>query len=258
MNKKFFGLVALIVFIVLFGCTNGGANATNDCSKCNVTNDCSKCTADCSKCGGGVGTEPVKIKSGMTMIVPPACTDELCGMNKTAGWAKEIGIDLQVYKADWAQSPIILMYTENSAGLLNPTDRGGFMTSVCSFVNITKACSISKEEFENAKGNMKTCLQKNNVSLSTVAFYHANWCPHCANMKPWVQELEEQGYKFFWVEESDTVNITIAKDCLSGIIGFNDGIPQFACPSNGEKHMGEFVTKDDMLNFVKACIAAAK
>jgi len=256
MKMEFFIAVALIAFVALFGCTQE-EKVIYDCSKCNTTVDCSKCTTDCSKCGPDIRTVPIEIKSGLSLIIPPACTDELCGISKTKGWAGELGLNLQVYNADWAQGPILLMYTENKAGIIKPMSRLDFMQSVCEFVNSTKACTFYREEFKNAKSEMKACLQNSSLSLDTVAFYHTNSCPHCAKMKPWVQELEQQGYKFLWAEASDTTNMTIAQSCLSSILKFSQGVPQFACPANGAWQLGEFASKDDMVNFVKDCVAAA-
>ncbi len=249
MNKKIIGAMLIMALAVLFGCT-GNEKIVYDCSKCNATTDCSTCPG-----GGGIG--PL---SGLTMIVPQSCTDELCKLTETKGWAKEIGVETQVFNADWAQGPILLLYSGKNAYVFQPTPakRGDFMKSVCTFTKDTKACTFASEENKNATGDMKSCLQKNGVSLGAVAFYHADWCPHCAKMKPWVQELEAKGYQFYWIEEKNTTAIGILKDCLSTVIDAGSGYPQFGCPSNGKLQLGEFPSQEAMETFAKDCAAAAK
>ncbi|MFH1447542.1 MAG: hypothetical protein ABIG39_01655 [Candidatus Micrarchaeota archaeon] len=259
MKKVLLGIFIAVAFLALSGCT--GNNVVYDCSKCDVNcsecdTDCSGCDVDCSKCTN-VNIVPIDIKSGMTFIVPSSCTDELCGISETQGWAGELGLELPVYKADWAQSPIILMYTEDSAGIIMQTSKREFMKGVCDFVNSTDACRIADEELEKAQAGMKSCLGNYSISLDTVAFYYSDTCPHCARMKPWVTELEGQGYKFFWVNYQNQTNMQIATDCLSTILQFGGGVPQFACPANGEWHIGAFAEEDELLKFASDCVAAA-
>lgn len=104
------------------------------------------------------------------------------------------------------------------------------------------------------QSNTKTveCLNKYNITPDTVAFYHANWCPHCQKMMSWVQNLTAHGYKFLWIEISTGENYNIKQECLSNILT-SQYIPQFGCPSNGELHVGEFSSISDMENFVKKC-----
>ncbi len=242
------GLMLVMGIVFLFGCTGNG-DVVYDCSKCNVTNDCSKCAADCDKCG-----------PGMTMIVPTACTDELCKISVTQGWAKELGFELSVYKADWAQGPIVLLYEEERTGILNPASKMDFMKTTCDFDKNKKACDLYQAEFENSRKNIETCLKNSSVSLDTVAFYYTSTCPHCANMKPWVQSTESKGYKFLWAQadDPDNANMTIAQQCLSTLADFSAGVPQFICPANGKVQLGEFPSEDAMLSFAKNCVTAAK
>ncbi len=106
------------------------------------------------------------------------------------------------------------------------------------------------------KSNIKTieCLNKYHITTDTVIFYHTDWCPHCQKMKPWVQNLTDEGYKFFSVEaEKEPNKVKIVKECASKEINTGGGIPQFGCPSNGELHVGEFSSISDMENFAKKC-----
>ena len=244
MNKKIFGAMLVMAFAVLFGCTGEG-RTVYDCSKCNATTDCSKCPG------------PGNI---LTMIVPPSCTDSLCKLTETNGWAKEVGLETQVYNASWAQGTILLLYSGHDAYVFQPTPikRGDFMKSVCTFTKDANACAFASEENNNATGDMKSCLQTSGISLGAVAFYHADWCPHCAKMKPWVHELEAKGYKFYWIEEQNSTAIGVLKNCLTTVIDPNGGYPQFGCPSNGKNQIGEFPSIDSMESFAKDCAAAAK
>jgi len=102
------------------------------------------------------------------------------------------------------------------------------------------------------------CLNKYNITSDTVAFYHASWCPHCQKMEPWVKELENQGYKFLWAqadsqESTMVANVKIAQECYKDVINFGGGIPQFGCAANGQLHIGEFMSKEEMKNFAEKC-----
>ena len=134
------------------------------------------------------------------------------------------------------------------------------MRNICGFVNSTKACTIANEEFGNQTGSIKSCLAKNGISFGTVAFYHASWCPHCQKMAPWVENAEKQGYGFLWAQIDDpgNTNVTIATGCLSGVLKLGEGVPQFACPSNGKLQIGEFQSEADLVKFAADCAAAAK
>lgn len=104
-----------------------------------------------------------------------------------------------------------------------------------------------------------SCLKKYNVSADVVVFYYGNRCPYCHNMMPWIRQLEnENGYKFLWVEGSDINKVKIAYECMNDVLNFNQGVPQFGCPSNGAWQLGGFRSKADMKEFSKNCKDAAK
>jgi len=117
-----------------------------------------------------------------------------------------------------------------------------------------KILNIStKEEYAN-----RSCLKAYGLTDGTVAFYHASWCPHCQKMEPWVKELENQGYKFLWAqadsqESTMVANVKIAQECYKDVINFGGGIPQFGCAANGQLHIGEFMSKEEMKNFAEKC-----
>lgn len=89
-------------------------------------------------------------------------------------------------------------------------------------------------------------------SPNVVYFIHADWCPHCQKMKPLVQQLEGEGYKFFWAESGNKSAIDLAASCLQGIAQMKY-IPEFACISNSKSHVGEFGSIDEMRAFADEC-----
>ncbi|CEG12349.1 membrane hypothetical protein [groundwater metagenome] len=124
-------------------------------------------------------------------------------------------------------------------------------------------CKISSECLSNNCLNnvcVKTsCLMKYNISEDAVAFYHTDWCPHCQKMKPLVQNLTNQGYKFLSVEaEKEPENVKIVNDCFSNVFNTKQGYPQFGCAANGKSKVGEFMSIEDMQKFADECKESAK
>jgi len=95
----------------------------------------------------------------------------------------------------------------------------------------------------------------------SVIFYHADWCPHCVKMEPWVAELTGAGYEFYDLYNKDPefeAKKALVLEHLSDIIDVDGGVPQFGCVSNKKKHIGEFPSKEDMQNFADECVAASE
>jgi len=84
---------------------------------------------------------------------------------------------------------------------------------------------------------------------NSVYFVHADWCPHCQKMAPWVADLETQGYRFVSVTSD---NLASMKDCLAGIAQMQY-IPEFVCISNKQDHVGEFADENELKAFADAC-----
>ncbi len=116
---------------------------------------------------------------------------------------------------------------------------------------------VTIKNISDQKASLLICLKKYNVSLDTIAFYHSNSCPHCVKMKPWIQNLTARGYKFLWAEGSDAGKMKIVQECLSDVLNFREGVPQFGCPSNKGYHLGEFMSMDDMIKFADECNKSA-
>jgi foldase protein PrsA len=94
-----------------------------------------------------------------------------------------------------------------------------------------------------------SCRDNNGISIDTVIFYHADWCPYCQRMVPIVEDLEAEGYTFLLAETS-TNEGSIVKECFSDVL--QGGVPQFICAGTNEYEMGE-MSKSALKDFADAC-----
>jgi len=94
------------------------------------------------------------------------------------------------------------------------------------------------------------CMEQLGEDPYQVVFYHSNSCPHCKAMKPIVQELEAQGYKFLWAESSDASSMQVISSCFREVL--SGYVPEFICPSSGETHIGG-MSSEELAAFADAC-----
>jgi len=87
-------------------------------------------------------------------------------------------------------------------------------------------------------------------SPDTVVFVYSNSCPYCNKMKPFVNELEDEGYKFYWAEGSDSEAREVITNCFSDLLG--KYVPQFICPATGKEQTGA-MSKDELKKFADDC-----
>lgn len=87
---------------------------------------------------------------------------------------------------------------------------------------------------------------------STVIFVHSNSCPHCRNMMPIIEELEKEGYNFYWAEGSDSEARGVIDNCFGDLL--SGYVPQFICPATGEERTGE-MSKDELRAFADKCVS---
>lgn len=99
-------------------------------------------------------------------------------------------------------------------------------------------------------GNVQ--VKQTTCENNKVYFIYADWCPHCQKMKPWVSQLESEGYLFTRIDSQSQDAINTAKECLTGIAQLKY-IPEFVCPANKKDHVGEFASIDEMKAFVAEC-----
>jgi thiol-disulfide isomerase/thioredoxin len=86
-----------------------------------------------------------------------------------------------------------------------------------------------------------------------LVFIYADWCPHCAKMKPWVKELMDEGYNVTWINIENKNDIKVARECLQGVAQLKY-IPEFVCLSKKINKIGEFSSKEEMKNFFDNCV----
>ncbi|MFH1286124.1 MAG: thioredoxin family protein [Candidatus Micrarchaeota archaeon] len=236
-------LVLLGVSLALFfaGCTNNpllpGSNSSN-ASLCNVNTDSLDTTY-------------------LTYFAPPGCPSYICNIGDLTSWSTKLSIPVREYSADWASGPIALLYKNESVYLLTLTNEQLFMKDMCNELNDAKACSIYAQLSAESLKEARACLVNNSLGVDTILFLYSNTCPHCANMKPYVLELQNASYNFLWAEVQDQKNLSIAASCYGGIIDSSAGVPQFACVANGKWQLGAFASKNAMKSFADECKEAA-
>ena len=105
------------------------------------------------------------------------------------------------------------------------------------------------------------CAKPYNITADTVIFYYSNGCGWCAKMKPGVEELQDEGYSFYWAEGSDAESAEVIEKCISEYMT-GGGVPQFICMKNADIHVGAFTDENRDLDveglrkFADDCIAS--
>jgi thiol-disulfide isomerase/thioredoxin len=108
--------------------------------------------------------------------------------------------------------------------------------------------TVKQASGSTGNGGTNTALG-GSCQQNSVYFIHADWCPHCQKMAPWVADLGTQGYAFVSVT---TENLASYKDCLTGVAKMQY-IPEFVCLSNKQSHVGGFTDENAMKEFADAC-----
>ncbi len=110
------------------------------------------------------------------------------------------------------------------------------------------------------KGYLNCAKDLYDLSEDTIIFYYGDFCGWCAKMKPGIEQLEKEGYKFYWAESTTPTKSEVAKKCFKGVLG--SGVPQFICVKNAKVKSGAFVDDnsdldvDLMRDWVDECLAA--
>lgn len=113
--------------------------------------------------------------------------------------------------------------------------------------NASNAANLTNESMHG----VLSCLQKYGLTDKFTFFIYADWCPYCAKMKPWVQQLQEK-HNIVWINAENSSAVKIISECLSGIAQLKY-IPEFVCPANGESHIGAFASIEEMDSFMTKC-----
>jgi len=117
---------------------------------------------------------------------------------------------------------------------------------------ITRAADVKSEGLPSDTSviDESTCFGKYGQSQNTVVFVHSNYCPHCKNMVPIIEELEGEGYKFYWAESSGSEAGEVISNCFGDLL--SGYVPQFICPKTGKEQTGE-MSKLELKDFANAC-----
>jgi thiol-disulfide isomerase/thioredoxin len=100
--------------------------------------------------------------------------------------------------------------------------------------------------------SMEECLANYGISSNQVFFIYSDSCVYSMEMKPLVQQLENEGNRFVWVNVDNSSAIQITSTCLGGIFRY-EGTPETICPSNKKGVIGSFSSLDELRAFVADC-----
>ena len=121
-------------------------------------------------------------------------------------------------------------------------------------VNANKLISpkaVQEQDMPASEGSVKDYEECFSEDPSTVVFVYSNSCPYCNNMKPIINELENEGYNFYWAESSDTEAREVVNSCFAELLG--GYVPQFICPATGKEQTGA-MSKEELKKFADDCV----
>lgn len=166
---------------------------------------------------------------------------------------------------------------ENVQRFLDPTGKYLSLRIGASFDPTAEICDNGIDDNENGlvdcedpdctselicnKDALVECAEPYNITSDTIIFYHSNQCGWCAKMKPGVQKLQKEGYKFYWAEVSDVKAMEVIEKCFGEYIT-SGGVPQFICVKNAKIKVGAFTDDNQNLDlealkkFADDCIAS--
>ncbi len=104
------------------------------------------------------------------------------------------------------------------------------------------------------------CVEPKGIAADSVIFYYSSTCPWCKKMIPGVENLEKEGYDFYWANVAVEDEVGIVRECFGDNLG--GGVPQFICVKDGEIHTGAFtdanseLDQDALQKFADDCIAS--
>ena len=118
------------------------------------------------------------------------------------------------------------------------------------FVSFLSGCVGKNNNSDSLNTQVNTQVACENINI---AFIYTDWCPHCKNMKPWVKELESEGYNITWINAGNKDDIKIATKCMEGVAQLRY-VPEFVCLSKKVNKIGAFSSKEEMKSFFDNCI----
>jgi len=105
---------------------------------------------------------------------------------------------------------------------------------------------------DNTTEDINACLARYSWTGKEVFFIYSDTCTYSNEMKPWVQQLEERGNSFVWVNTKNISAMQIVTTCLSRILRY-EGTPEFICPANERSFTGAFSSINELEDFVSNC-----
>jgi hypothetical protein len=105
---------------------------------------------------------------------------------------------------------------------------------------------------ESGAQNITECLANYNIESNIVFFIYSDTCTYSNQMKPFVQQLETEGYKFLWIDAKNGSEIQKISACLGDVLEYT-GTPEFICPIKEMSISGAFSNMEEMKSFADDC-----
>jgi len=219
-----------------------------------------KCPSiDCPDCQPCIcpTEEKKEDKRGIEFIYlyPPGC--EGCNSSQVAELFRKLNLGVRSYQNDGVPFPHVLVMKDdtvkgNISTMVSDLNRYNVLQFLC-LTRHENACYLAKGYLSQ----MQSCLSEMNISLDRVAFHYSDSCEAC-NKSYWrVDELEDEGYNFLWLNEDSTnMDVEAQMQCLAEFMSIPEGVPQYICVSTGEIHTDtskERYKKSDIEKFAKRC-----
>ena len=245
--------VAIIVILVLgigiFLFLNPPPCNLESCPHCPGISNKSMC-APCPVCEPRKNVTETQIETGGLSLIylePINCSD--CDRSMMDDISQRLGIGITMYETDSVPRPSMLVSVGNRTTLIVATSRFNIMNAICRITGNKKSCDSCVGDLLE----VNRCLDDYNISPDTVLFLYMENSIYSKTMMSWLEDLEEKGYKFLWLNIENKTDIKIAKDCLINVFDLEGYFPQFVCPRTGEHKTGAFEKRVKLREFVDRC-----
>ena len=193
-----------------------------------------------------------KLKYRLFYLYPKKCKD--CNFTIVDFIAYKIGMDIDKVQSDEVPRPALLIISRGRASLADATSAFNMLNAICQEIGNKVACEM--REYVNIS-KIYECLDFFNISHDAVFFMYDDRCRWCSKMKRYVRDLEKEGYKFYWAYRYNSSQMLPVSFCMGEIMDEKGIVPQFACPSTRELHLGAFLNETELRDFAERCKNAA-
>jgi len=210
---------------------------------------------DCPDCQPCICPEEEDKEIEFLYLYPPGC--EGCNSSAFSELFGNLDLDIRIYQNDGIPFPHVLVMKEdrikgNISTMVSALNRYNVLQFLC-LTRREDACYLAKGHLSQ----MQSCLSEINISLDAVAFHYSDSCKACNKSYWWVDALEDEGYKFLWLNEDSTnQDVKAQMQCLAEFLNIPGGVPQYICVSTGEIHTDtskERYKKADIEDFAGRC-----